>query len=248
MDEASYQAWFYTRNGERTGPIAFADLQDVAAAGALNPRLDMIWTQGMESWRPAGEIEGLFERRAAEEPEIVAVAASQPQPEIVEEHQAEWPGVRRAGYILVTLVLPIVLGGGSGFAAAAFRNDPNSGAVGLGIVIGALVLLILVIWTSLQRLANLAMSRWWFLGNLVPLLQLWVGYRCFACPPGYAEHKKLDGAGKFLALLYWLVVAIGVIAVIAGVAAMTGLIGSPEIQQKIREAYAQAQHSRPPLP
>ena len=36
-------AWFYTREGERFGPVTFTDLQAAAGSGQLNPRLDMAW-------------------------------------------------------------------------------------------------------------------------------------------------------------------------------------------------------------
>jgi hypothetical protein len=51
----------------------------------------------------------------------------------------------------------------------------------------------------MKRLVNLGMSRVWLLEILAPVLNLWVSYRCFACPPGYAYHKKLDGTGIALA-------------------------------------------------
>jgi hypothetical protein len=43
-----------------------------------------------------------------------------------------------------------------------------------------------------------------------PLLNLWVAYRCLACPAGYAYHRKLDVPGIALALLYWLTVLLAV--------------------------------------
>ncbi len=93
---------------------------------------------------------------------------------------------------------------------------------------------------SLKRLVNLGMSRWWYLGNLVPFLNFWVGFRCFACPAGYAIHKKLDGVGIFLAIIYWLAVAVAILALAVMVALLAGAIGTPEIQQQIRDALRTA--------
>ncbi len=90
------------------------------------------------------------------------------------------------------------------------------------------------------------MSRWWYLANFVPLLNIWVGYRCFACPAGYAYHKKLDGAGIFLAIIYWLLVAIGVLVVAAGIALLFGAIGTPEMRQQIQDALSA--HPAPTAP
>jgi hypothetical protein len=47
------------------------------------------------------------------------------------------------------------------------------------------------------------MSRVWFFGLFAPFLNLWVWYRLFACPPGYAYHKKLDPLGWVLAVIHW---------------------------------------------
>ena len=65
-----------------------------------------------------------------------------------------------------------------------------------------LATLALLGWSVLRRLTNLGMSRWWCLTALVPVANLWLGYRCYACPTGYAYHKKLDVAGIILAILY----------------------------------------------
>jgi uncharacterized metal-binding protein len=99
----------------------------------------------------------------------------------------------------------------------------------------SLIPVLVIVFISLKRLVNLGMSRWWFLGNLVPLLNLWIGYRCFACPAGYAYHKKLDGAGIFLAIVYWLLWLIFLAAIIAAVAVLFGSLGTPEMEQKILE-------------
>jgi hypothetical protein len=57
--------WHYTLNGERFGPVSLSDLHLAVAESKLNPRLDMVWRQGMEDWKPSGEIDGLFQKRIA---------------------------------------------------------------------------------------------------------------------------------------------------------------------------------------
>ena len=51
--------WYYTKEGKQTGPIAFEELQRLAAQGQLLPG-DFVWKQGMQNWQPAREINGLF--------------------------------------------------------------------------------------------------------------------------------------------------------------------------------------------
>jgi hypothetical protein len=74
--------------------------------------------------------------------------------------------------------------------------------------------LLVLIHFSLKRLLNLGMSRWWLFGFLAPFLNLWLGYRCFACPAGYARHKQLDGPGIAIAIIYWLIM-LALLALIA---------------------------------
>ena len=103
-----------------------------------------------------------------------------------------------------------------------------------------LVPLIFLIYIGLNRLLNLGMSRWWFLGHFVPLLNFWVGYRSFACPAGYAYHKKMDGVGIALAILYWLAIVAGLLAFAALIAVVFGAAGSPELKQQMLDLLNEA--------
>lgn len=242
MDQSPDDTWFFTREGVRQGPVSFSDLRAKVTEAALDPRLDMVWKQGMEAWKPSGEIEGLFDKRTASGPhESLApqpgpYAAPQSQPSLEEMGQhAGWPGARRRSYLFVMILFPVLW-------AFLFRfiepflvsviGPEIMNFVGVGI---ALVPLIASIHFALMRLVNLGMSRWWILGNIVPFLNFWVGYRCFACPAGYAHHKKLDGPGIALAIFYWLMLVVVVAAVAAVVALMFGLIHSPELQDHLRD-------------
>lgn len=248
-DDEPHEIWFYSRDGEKRGPVSFTDLRAKAKDASLNPRLDLVWTKGMDEWKPAGDIEGLYKRRAAPTPlETIDLAADPYQPpheESAEEQmvkQSGWPGARRRSYLLVTLVFPFLwasaIAAGSGFLTTQFGPEIMKFAMpGL-----SLVPLVVIIFIALKRLVNLGMSRWWILGNFVPFLNLWVSYRCFACPAGYAFHKKLDGAGIFLAIVYWLLWLILLVAIIA---AVFGTLGSPEIQQQILDILRQARGIRP---
>lgn len=247
MNDAPKPLWYYSREGEKLGPVSFQELQAAAKDSGLNPRLDMAWTHGMDEWKPSGEIEGLFERRAsAEEKEAQAPPASPydpPQHASVEEPMGQvenWPGARRRSFIIATIIFPILLQIGTaigmGPLAAQFGQE-MAGIAGIGLM---LVLFLVGIYFGINRLVNLGMSRWWYLGNFVPFLNVWVAYRCFACPGGYAFHKKLDGKGVFLAIVFWLVMAIGLLFVAAVIALLFGMAGSPELQEQIREAIQSA--------
>jgi hypothetical protein len=55
MNDTRQDVWFYAREGERIGPVTFAELRVKVAEAALNPRLDMVWTHGMAEWKPAAD-------------------------------------------------------------------------------------------------------------------------------------------------------------------------------------------------
>lgn len=238
---APEHSWFYTREGERHGPVAFADLREKAGAAALDPRLDMVWKQGMAEWKPAGEIDGLFEKRAAAEPEPLAPPAGHYTPpkqgtaaEVMGK-EGNWPGARRRSFLFMTIIFPFLWG--ILFGVIGQFLGPQLGPEimkYIGLAAGILPL-IAGIYFSLMRLVNLGMSRWWFLGYFIPFLNFWVGYRCFACPSGYAYHKKLDGVGIALAIFYWLSAVIVILVTAAVVALMFGAVTSPEIQEQLRE-------------
>ena len=77
------------------------------------------------------------------------------------------------------------------------------------------------------------------------LLNIWVFYRTLVCPGGYAFHKKLDGPGVALAILYWFVAVVIVIGFGAVLVMAFGAEGNPELQQKLREFMEQARAATP---
>ena len=54
--------WYVSRSGQRFGPVSFAEMVESAKAGRLEPRTDMVIGGGLTDWKPAGDVEGLFER------------------------------------------------------------------------------------------------------------------------------------------------------------------------------------------
>ncbi len=51
--------WFYSRNGQQTGPVPFEELQRLAKSGELQPT-DLIWQQGSPDWALAQTNLALF--------------------------------------------------------------------------------------------------------------------------------------------------------------------------------------------
>jgi len=248
--------WYYSQAGRQEGPVSLAGLKAKAADGTLNPRFDMVWSQGMSDWKPAGEVEGVFERRVVAEepakPSTGAVAAN-PDPyappgahaaDGILPHDMAWPGARRRTFILMTMLFPIVWQIGLTLALPLLGMQAGPEITMLVALPLMLVPMVLAIFFGLQRLANVGMSRWWYLGNLVPLLNLWIGYRMLACPAGYAYHKKLDGPGVALAIFYWLMIALVVLAFLAATMLMVGFIDSPELHQEMERLLQEMLESR----
>ena len=264
MEVISQDVWFFAHNGEKGGPVDFSTLQQMAKEGKLHPRLDLIWAKGMDRWQPAGEIRGLFERRpAVVSPVIAGTAAvtSEKATTVVPRAKATlgpdlpsdgptgygptgaavvMPGARRRSYLFFLLVFPVLW-----FALVCLARtfiDVRLGQETLALIGSGLLVLpaLVVLVFTIMRLVNLGMSGWWFLGNFVPILNLWVGYRCFACPPGYAIYKKMDRAGIVLAILYWLLMLAGIVAFGALVAIVFGHMGPPDLREQIIDAIREA--------
>jgi len=242
MNAVALGDWFFTVQGQQKGPVSREELAHLAELGAIHPRNDMVWQTGMESWVAAGDLEGLFKRRDPNE-QVKAtsqMAATATNPNATDPHAAndasgeisdfqqyltaEWSGVTRGGYIFGTMVLPVI--GLVGIVvisrlAAGVLGEKGAAWLMLG---GGVAVLVAALYAVVQRFPNLGMSRWWFFGLLVPILSWWLGYRCLACPPGYAYHKKLDTIGWIMAVLYWLSILVSVVVVVAMFVMMSAVI------------------------
>lgn len=60
--------WYYeTAACQPVGPVSTAELESLLSTGTVSPT-DLVWTEGMPKWQPAGEVEGLGRPAAAHEP------------------------------------------------------------------------------------------------------------------------------------------------------------------------------------
>lgn len=70
--------WYYTKAGQRCGPISDEQLRGLAASGQLQPT-DLVWSKGMAKWTPARNINGLtFASPAAQSPQAAAPTTASP--------------------------------------------------------------------------------------------------------------------------------------------------------------------------
>jgi hypothetical protein len=252
MDKLVPDAWFFTHQGERIGPVTFRDLQGRAKVGALNPRQDMVWSPGMAEWKAAGEIEGLFGTITPVAPQKNATPTAPlappaepyipPREESVAEQmrkEGNWPGARRRSFIVATILFPIAWNALLPVAGNFLTQPLGPEIMTILLIGGAFLPAVVAVYFGLKRLVNLGMSRWWLLAHFVPVLNFWIAYRCFACPPGYAYHKKLDVPGLWLAIFYWLLVVFVVVSSLSFLALFFGAVGDPVIRQQLHDALQQ---------
>ncbi|WP_035612337.1 GYF domain-containing protein [Haloferula sp. BvORR071] len=222
------QQWFYaTPDGQKIGPVGFDYLIELSQTGRLDPRNDLVWSTALNDWEPAGDVEGLFERRALKRDlDSMAVTDTMAStgdynatPIVSKAHSG---GTGRLGYLMGVVVVPGLILFGWSFAATFIAPYAPEAAKPFIPMVAAPLAGLIVLVSTVKRLKNVGMSGWWVLGFLIPLLNLWLGFRCLACPPGYANVKKLDAIGMLLAFLYW---GSLLAAVVLGGMALAGSLG-----------------------
>lgn len=243
MDKGANE-WYYTVGSDQVGPVTFEELKRKAAAAEIHPRQDMVWQQGMDKWLPAGEIDNLFEKRVTEvAPEVSAtsVAAALLEKEQHPEEVALWPGATRRWYILLMFLFPLLWMVVCLTFATFVGPKLSLGFQRMFMLIGLIVPAWVVIDTSLSRLTNLGMTKLWFFMNFVPVVNLWVWYRSFACPAGYAKTKKLDPIGWVLAIFYWLSTASSVAMAILIPTVLMGQLKESGMIEKCKKLWEQVE-------
>lgn len=208
--------WYVTHEGQKFGPVSIDDLRFEAERGELNPCVDMVWKEGMEDWISSSQIEGLFEKKPTAEPKEKAketIVASEFRPQESKRKRIlrheKWRGVKRGNFIFLCYLFPFLWSFGiillAGKMQGKIEADLLAKVTNLAAFLPVVILCLIMIP---RRFQNLGMSMAWCFGLIVPLLQMWLGYRLFACPEGYAVHKKLDRSGWLLAFLYWVPVVL----------------------------------------
>jgi hypothetical protein len=71
------EQWYYTRQGQRFGPLSIEQIRQLALAGQLQ-QTDLVWTEGMAEWTPAGRCTQLFAPAAAVPGVLPGVAPGMP--------------------------------------------------------------------------------------------------------------------------------------------------------------------------
>ncbi len=149
-------SWYFARGGVRTGPVPKEELDRQARTGGLIPS-DLVWTEGMAEWQPAGSVPGLFPEGEPAAPPVPSMppprpASPQPPPRpmgddavmraILPVGRSGW--AIAAGYLgllsLLGIFAPFALATGL-LAVFDIKRNPHKHGMGravFGIVMGAL--------------------------------------------------------------------------------------------------------------
>lgn len=71
--------WYYAQNGQQFGPLPGEQLRNMLSSGALRPS-DLVWSDGLPAWMPAGQVPALLPAPAAPAPTYVPAPAPRPAP------------------------------------------------------------------------------------------------------------------------------------------------------------------------
>jgi len=109
----------------------------------------------------------------------------------VDPLRREYPGIQRLGYFLGMVGFGIL----DSLLTPKGRFDEPSPFIGIVIMAVAFVLVV-------ARLRNIGSSGWWALLALVPVANLWIGFKCLVAQEGYQDAEELDSIGKLLAGIF----------------------------------------------
>lgn len=153
----SQSGWYYASNNQRIGPVTVEQLRHLLSVGSVGAN-DLIWTEGMADWQPAGSVPGLMTAPPPQPqpPPYDPHGHGQPQP----YHPQPGPpsplgydgyggrsrpshqGMAIAGFVLAFVIAPL----GLIFSWVALNGMRASGNdEGKGFAIAGLVLSILVV-------------------------------------------------------------------------------------------------------
>lgn len=107
--------WFYSRGGQQSGPLALAQLKQLATSGQLRGD-DLVWSEGMADWLPASQVLDVFRSPAPSPPRPAALGMAA----AVSARQPATPFGGENPYRTPQFTAPSSRSGGSGLAIAGF--------------------------------------------------------------------------------------------------------------------------------
>ena len=228
--------WYYTdKTGQQAGPVSTSELLKLMASQAVGSTA-MAWKEGMAGWQPISQIKELNAPQmtsSSEEPVVVTppnLTPSTPEQQTPSIDPYEAPrasltdddaygvnqasgygGIGRLAYFLFSILAGIITQGVT-VALGGEQIEPN---ISYMLLAGSFII---SMFLAFARLKNIGMSRWWFLGNFVPILNIFLSVWVMSRQEGWVETRQLDSAGKVIAWVMWICFLLVILAVVAAVA------------------------------
>lgn len=196
-------------------------IKALAAAGHLDPVGTHVWCEGMEDWKTLAESGLLSGAASLPAPQVPAPVAGRRYlaSELINDgtgREIRYPGYGRLRYFLTNLGITVVFYAILAVMFFAVFNSSGGQGAGTGFVLGFVLLsgimMVVSLYVAYQRVKNLGMSGWALLWTLVPFMNLWIGWRMFACPAGYDAHRTLDTPAKVISGIVVGLFALGIVA------------------------------------
>lgn len=183
-------------NGQQKGPFSLPQLEIMFNTKKIQ-LIDLCWTEGMESWQPISQVlpeVGVQPDQEAFNPYLPPATQSIAP---TNDLKSYYGGINRLTYFGCNFLL--------GLLSLTLTNP---------IFLFILVALSLVIVAL--RLKNIGMNPWFCLLGVLPIVNIFIGYRCIACQEGYADTQILDGTGRVITWIFGGFCALVLIGAIIG--------------------------------
>ncbi len=166
------------------------------------PPKTMVWTQNMQDWKQADQIEKLIPISSSLPPvpqSMLTTKSVSPQTIIpITEPKVVHRGIDRGAYFWLIVITGIL-------------------SIMLSTVLGAEVSLIALIPALIiggKRYRNIGYNPWLILLALIPIVNIAMADQCFACPSGYAQTKQSDRVMKTVNWIYIFLFILMVLAIV----------------------------------
>ena len=86
--------WYYAQNNQQFGPVPPEQLRNLLSTGSLRPT-DLVWSEGMPAWTPAGQVPALRPAPAPNPPAPAPVYMPPPAPPPAQAYAPPAPAQHR---------------------------------------------------------------------------------------------------------------------------------------------------------
>lgn len=201
--------YYVAINGQQQGPYSLNKLEAMRSSGQLNAT-DLCWSEGMADWQPLSTaLPSLAISQPAAEFNPYAPPKSMDVLSTFTQKKDYYGGIGRLAYVGwsfgLNLIVPVL--------ATVLQDSALMFVILLGLIVGSIVIVC-------QRLKNIGMSQWAAFLVIVPIANIWIGYRLLACQEGYQDIGRLDKAGRIISWIFG-----GLIVLMVGCAILVAAMG-----------------------